>query len=162
MSLPNSNSYDNLGGTINDYASVVDPTTDLPASASNETRSDVAAMTRTAIRGWVYFLVSAGDIVPDSVVYDSVFGNSNTYKPTVAYNNTGDYTVTFPSSIVDSLGETQTVNLQVSFANFYGAGIFASSSVSSSTTIEVFLYDINSPGLTDPPNPTDKVIVFVS
>lgn len=50
MSLPNKQSYDNLGGELSDYSPVTDPTTDLSAEASNETRVDVAAMTRTIPR----------------------------------------------------------------------------------------------------------------
>lgn len=164
MSLPNSNSYNNLGGELSDYSPVTDPTTDLSAEASNEMRSDVAAMTRTATRAWVSFQVSGTSIVVDSSDYDAVYGNANLYKPTGSYDAPGDYTITFPASIVDARSNTISVNIQAAWVNMQSSSpdmYFAKATVLSSNTVKVYLFDLNS-GLTDPGNPaTDKISLFV-
>jgi hypothetical protein len=51
---------------------VVDPTTDLPAEASNETRADVAQMTRMVGRALVTQLVSWQPRLPKGVKTDTV------------------------------------------------------------------------------------------
>ena len=102
MSLPNANSFNNLGGELVDYSPVTNPTTDLSAEASNEMRSDVAAMTRTVTKAWVAFTVSGSSVIGvANSDFDAVYGNAQIYKPTGVYNSVGAYTITFPASIID-------------------------------------------------------------
>lgn len=166
MSLPNIQSYDNLGGELADYNPVTDPTTDLSAEASNEMRSDVSAMTRTATRAWVAFRVDGTSaIVVDNDDHDSVYGNAEIYKPVGVYNSTGNYTITFPASIVDARGVTQSLNLRQAWTCFDSISnhfLLSSARVTSANTVDVFLYDFTGPNITDPPDPaTDKIVLFV-
>jgi hypothetical protein len=165
MSLPNIQSFDNLGGELADYSPVTDPTTDLSAESSNEMRSDVAAMTRTAIKAYVAFTTDGGDVFVASGDYDAVYGNAEIYKPTGVVSDVGKYTITFPSSIVDSRGITQSLNLKMAWCNFETIGNFAleaKARVTSANTVEVILYDYSGPNISDPPDPTtDRIILFV-
>lgn len=100
--LPASSTYDSLGGTIADYSEIVDPTTDLPAVADNETRANVASMTRTANRAW--FTWTNDGSVGTIVSFDSVVGNSAGNYPTINKQATGHWKFTFPASVVDAFG----------------------------------------------------------
>lgn len=161
MSLPNKQSYNNLGGELTDYSPVTNPTTDLSAAASNESRSDVAAMTRTAIRAWVGFTVSGTTISVASSDYDAVYGNANVYKPTGAYVSTGTYDITFPSSVVDARGNTQTVNLSVGWVNVDGVnnnGYVGTCQKTASNVFRVYVYSTVDGGIEDA---TNKIVLFV-
>lgn len=115
--LPNKNSYSELGGELIDYSPVTDPQTDLSAEASNESRVDTAAMTRTAIRAWVTLTCAISDISVANIDYDAVYGIALIYKPTVAYIDVGIYEVTFPETILDARSITQTINFSLGWAN---------------------------------------------
>lgn len=156
MSLPNKNSYSNLGGTLVDYSAPTDFTTDLPASCDDEARSDVAAMTRTAIRAWVRFSVISGVCTVDSNGWDGVYGVSvSSYKPSIAYGTVGTYNVTFPSTVVDARGIAYALNLQDGWCNFKstdtGFGYFTPfANVTGPNTVTVTLWDTSAPSLVDP------------
>jgi len=115
--LPEKSSYAQYGGELQDYSPVEDPETDLSAEASNASRCDTSAMTRTATRAWVAFTVSGSTVTIASNDYDAVYGNDNTVKPVVVKLIPGLYAVTFPTSVVDARGTTHSVNLNVGFAN---------------------------------------------
>lgn len=117
MSLPNKQSYDNLGGELSDYSPVTDPTTDLSAEASNETRVDVAAMTRTIPRVYCSITCASSAVSISNTDYDAVFGTDIAYKPSIAYISTGIYELTWPEEIVDARGNTQTLNLRAAWVN---------------------------------------------
>lgn len=102
--LPDSSTYESLGGTIVDYDEVVDPNTDLPAAADCESRANVASMTRTAKRVW--FTWTNDGSVGTIVTFDSVVGNSATNYPTINKQATGQWRFTFPATAVNALGET--------------------------------------------------------
>lgn len=161
MSLPNSNSYDILGGELNDYAPVTDPTTDLSAESSNEMRSDVAAMTRMTDRAWVAFTID-GYSVPQVANndFDAVWGNALAYKPEVEYNDVGDYTVTFPEEVVDARGIEQTVNLRCGHGNCESLSFTVNVKKLSPNSFSVKLWAATD-GPLDPDPITDKVHLFV-
>jgi hypothetical protein len=148
MSLPNKNSYDALGGELNDYAPVTDPTTDLSAEASNEMRSDVAAMTRTIDRAWVAWTVNAGVCTVANNEFDAVYGNAIAYKPVVTYVGIGYYTVTFPVEIVDARGIEIPINLQCGYVNIEEGGLFGCAKKISPNVFEVRAF--GGLGLSDP------------
>lgn len=103
--LPDASTYESLGGAIVDYDAIVDPTTDLPASADCEARANVAAMTRTVGRVWFNW---SNDGTDGSIVsFDSVIGNSAVNYPTIAKITTGQWHFTFPANAVDVTGVTR-------------------------------------------------------
>ena len=161
MSLPNIQSFDNLGGELADYSPVTDPTTDLSAESSNEMRSDVAAMTRTCDKAWFTFTTDGADIFIASGDYDAVYGNAEIYKPVGLYNSFGDYEFTLPASVVDARGNTQYLNLKCGHGStdyLYGV---VSIKILTANTIRVLLVDSSGPSQSDPPNPTDKITIFL-
>lgn len=163
MSLPNKQSYNSLGGELADYSPVTDPTTDLSAEASNEMRSDVSAMTRTAVRAWVSFEIAGSSCVVSNGDFDAVYGNAQIYKPTVAYDAVGSFTVTFPSSVVDARGNTQAINLAVGWANVdcnNDQGWVATCNRLSANVFKVYLWSIVDQALKDLDG-GDTVTLFV-
>lgn len=162
MSLPEKNSFNNLGGELQDYSPVTDPTTDLSAAADNETRADVAAMTRTATRAWVAFTVNGSVINVAGTDYDAVYGNDVINKPTIVKNSPGDYTITFPVQITDALGIIRFLNLQMGWANIEdNQGYFANAKKISSNTFRVFVWSTQDGQLADPFTINDRVNLMV-
>jgi len=143
--LPQSQSYDGLGGDISDYAPVVDPTTDLPAEASNETRADVAQMTRMIGRAFVQF-DNGGEVNQ----HDAVWGNADGVKPVVDYVSAGRYQVTWPSSVVDARGVTRTINLRVGLPSVETFGYIPAVTRTAPNVFLVEVYGIAAGTLDDP------------
>lgn len=161
MSLPNKQSYDNLGGELKDYSVATDPTTDLSAESSNESRSDTAAMTRTCDKVIFTFTTDGADIFIDSADHDAVYGNAEIYKPVGLYNSAGDYDFTLPASIIDARGNPQSLNIKFGHGNtdyLYG---LVSVKITSANTVKVILADSSGPSQSDPPNQTDRVTIFL-
>ncbi|MRG98202.1 hypothetical protein [Polyangium spumosum] len=133
MTLPAIDDLSTFGGILSDYTEVVDPTTDLPALASNQVRADVAAMTRLCPRAFVIWTNDGSD--GTVVTFDSVVGSSSsyypTYYPTITKQATGHWRLTFTASVTDFLGETQ-------FWNFrYGEGCMLSSTFGTAQVVKV-------------------------
>lgn len=158
MSLPNKNDYDTLGGEKDNYEEVTDPSTDLSAEASNETRADVAAMTRTAIRAWVGFTVNGTDVEVSNTDFDAVYGNAIAYKPTGVRNGVGDYTFTFPEEIEDARGNTISLNLQCGFGNCEEPGFVVNIVKLTANTFRVYNYSISDGA---PADSSNKTFLFV-
>lgn len=152
--LPEVQSYDGLGGDINDYAPVVDPTTDLPAEASNETRADVAAMTRTIGRAFVSF-DNGGEVS----LHDAVWGNSDAVKPVVAVLSTGRYQITWPSSVTDARGVSRPVNLRIGVPSLVDVGYVPAVEKTAPSVFLFQVYGIAAGTFDDPPSAISLVVM---
>lgn len=166
MSLPESTTYDQLGGTLTDYRPVENPDTDLSADASNLLRSNTAAMSRTAIRGWFTFTVTllpAPSPVIASSDFDAVYGNSLSVKPFIEIEDVGIYTVTFPSSIIDDLLVTRYLLIRCAVANYAPDDpthyFDAKCKIMSANTMRIHIYD-NTNTLSNPATDADKISVM--
>lgn len=136
MTLPSSADIESYGGVLVDAVPLIDPESELSADSLNEVRSDVAAMTRTSPRAIFQFTGSASSPTVTSsstwnAGHDAVWGNANAVKPTLSRSSTGVITVTFPSSITDTLGNTVPVVLRA------GRGSIASGSTPGFIIVEV-------------------------
>lgn len=105
--------------TLQDYGApkvdaepVENPTAEAAADEYNELTEDVAQMTRTADRFIVSFTTTATAApTTATVTYNwSIFGQGDSYKPTVAKTATGTYTLTYAASYVNGLQETETTS----------------------------------------------------
>lgn len=152
--LPEVQSYDGLGGDIIDYAAVVDPETDLPAEASNETRADVAAMTRMIGRAFVSF-DNGGEVS----IHDAVWGNSDAVKPVVAVLSAGRYTITWPSSVTDARATSHPVNLRVGLPSLVDVAYIATAERTAPNVFLVQVYGIAAGTLDDPPGLLTLVVL---
>jgi hypothetical protein len=149
MTLPDVDSLAILGGALQNYAPVEDPTTDLDAGADNKSRCDVAAMTHTLTRTWVNFQAAATTGAMVLVAHDSVWGNTAPVTPTLARTSAGIYTITFPTSVTDELGVAHTTNLRASWGNSRGGVTQYTADCSASGNV-ITAYVYNSAGtLTD-------------
>ena len=156
--LPDKQSYAGLAGELSDYAPVVDPTTDLPAEASNEDRADVAAMTRTITRAWAAVEITAG--APVVVEHDAVWGNDNAVKPTPTNTGVGEYILTWPATVTDARGVVRSLNLQRAAASSETEGWSVSAAKASPNTAAFKTYDIAGTALADPASAVILVQVF--
>lgn len=128
-------SLDDYGGPIADYAAVVDPTTDEAAHFRNRYACDAAMATHTQPLALASFVAvnGANPTDPTDFVHDAKWGDSNPYKPVVARTGEGIVTLTWPTTVQDSLtllsaslggGVTHTVNFRRAFAQAHAlAGV---------------------------------------
>lgn len=117
MTLPDIDSLSTLGGVkVNSY-SVVDPTTDLDADEDNKARCDVAMMSRLAPRLWVQFTAAAttGAIVLQA--WDAAWKAQTTTAPVIVREALGEFSITMPSTVLDELGVSHTLNLRAGWTN---------------------------------------------
>lgn len=123
--LPGIDDLNSYGGVKSNYAPVEDPTVDESADHRNLYAANVAAMTQTAPRAICRF-VGHGTTPTDpaSNVHFAVWGNGLSVKPTVARTGAGVYTITWPTTITDALGVSQSVNLATGWANVEGASLY--------------------------------------
>lgn len=103
MALPDKDDFASLAGKLNDYTTVVDPTTDLPSNASNTTRADVSGMTRIIDRVYVKWTNDGTDATV--LDFDSVVGNAASLRPTITKIGTGHWRFTWAPSLTNLLGE---------------------------------------------------------
>jgi hypothetical protein len=110
--LPGTDALTDYGGPLNNYAPIVDASTDEDAGWRNLYAMNVAMMTHTACRAWCAFVAGSSPSDPVSNVHDSLWGNGVSVKPVVAHTGTGVWTITWLSSITDELGNSHAVNLR--------------------------------------------------
>lgn len=134
MTLPSIDTITNYGGALTDYGgSVTDPTTDRPAGSatsagSNQAYASVAAMTHTAPRCFAKF-VGAASAPATPTVYNSNWHQNTPTAPTMSRTGTGVFRMTWPATVTDELGGTQTINFRFGIASAEG-GTFAHPQVS--------------------------------
>lgn len=115
MTLPAVDSIATYGGAKQDYSPVVDPTTDEDAASRNKYAANVAMATHTLVRAMRSFVGVNGAAPTDPVsgfVHDAVWGSTPDVKPVVARSGEGVWTVTWPETITDELGDEHTVDLK--------------------------------------------------
>jgi len=111
MALPKKDSFDtDYGGIKADYTQPVDPTTDLPADASNNYRASVAGMTNMSKRIFVIYTNDGSDAVIND--FDTVIGNSSSNYPTISKIGDGHWRLAFPATCTDLLGAEQFWNFR--------------------------------------------------
>ncbi len=146
MTFPAVDSLDTYGGAKVDLNPITDPTTDRPSAAVNEAYASVAAMTHTAVQCWarVTTAASTGAMVLSS--HDAAWGNEVSVAPTLARTTTGVFTVTWPATVTDELGDTPTVALRAAARpNTEGATLYFAQAVKTSANVVTF-YVFNSAG----------------
>jgi hypothetical protein len=116
MTLPNQADPDTYGmpdGGWTNYDPLVDPTTDVDAeNGGNDAFADIAAMTHTAVRGWARFTAGTSPTLATPNGSEAVWGNQSPVVPVPAHVTTGEYTLTFPTTVTDNMNVTYTVNLR--------------------------------------------------
>lgn len=90
----------------------VDTTTDQDAAAASVALNDIAQMTHTADRAWVRFTAGASPVVVATNGHDAMWGSLSGVKPVPLKTATGTWTLTWPTTVQDQLGNTHTTNLR--------------------------------------------------
>ena len=156
MTLPKG---DYLAGYCSSLVSaqpITDPTTDRSEEAASEAYASVAAMTHTAIRSWCQFrfhVDNKGEKKLELKQHDAVWGNASAVAPVLTHEGPGIFTLTWPTSIVDELGDTQSVNTRTAWTSVFDGGDEANRHVQCSPTSanEVTVYSFTLQGvLADP------------
>jgi hypothetical protein len=112
MVFPARDSLDTYGGVKQNYHPVEDPTTDVDANEGNQAFGSVAAMTGTTMFAWARFTTGTSPTLTSTNSNDAAWGSDPSVRPTPAHAGTGIYTLTWPATITDVLGGTQTVNIR--------------------------------------------------
>ena len=82
-------------------------------------------MSQTAPRAIYRFIGHATTPTDASSNYQyAVWGNDVSVKPTPAHTGTGVYTLTWPTTVTDELGESHSVNLVDGWANVNGSTLY--------------------------------------
>jgi hypothetical protein len=137
--LPAIVDFEQLGGALQNYAPVEDPLTDLDASADNETRANVAAATQTQPRALCSAFIG---LAPALSGHRSVWGNLPAVAPAIARVALGEFTITWPPSIVDKFNVTHFLSFFAVFANISTAlGARVNATVDAPNRIKLYVYD---------------------
>lgn len=143
MALPENSAIGDYGMPVSDYlVEVTDATTDQPADGASQQAADTAAMTRTCVRAWCTFTGHA--TTPVLVSHDAVWGTS--VAPVVAHTGAGTYTVTWPATVTDSLGETYSVNIRCPLKPDVGGSTLAFAQCTATSANVVTVYTFNAAG----------------
>lgn len=122
VNLPDSFSYDSVGGDKADYGDIgaVDPSTDRIASEMNMALSAIAMSTRTIPRGYVRFTTAAttGGLV--LVDWNATWKGESPTAPVLVRSSGGVFTATFPASVVDEQGNSHSTNILNATGNIEG------------------------------------------
>lgn len=140
--MENPSDLDTYGGEFSNADATIDPTTDLDAAYYNRLAMHVAQMSHTTAKAVLQFptISSVANTTPSATM--THWGSGASYYPTtVARTATGAYTITYPSSFVNLLGETETVSFWRAEANVSSATVYGHCQCSASgavVTLKVF------------------------
>lgn len=100
-----------FGGPYVNAKVVENPESQLDADDGNRAFEDLAQLTRTKYKAIVKFKTHNASPVPTTQVWHlSLWGTGDITKPAVTRAGAGLYTVTYASTLDDSLGYTETVS----------------------------------------------------
>ena len=122
--LPESLSFNDVGGTKNEYTAVVDSSTDRSADEVNSAFCAIAEATRTVDRGWLRFVAVADGYTPalvSSSTWNTVWKGGTATSPVFGHPSTGVVTITLPTTVNDEQGVSHTVNVQGVTGNIEGS-----------------------------------------
>lgn len=150
MTLPNSSSINAYGsGILVDAVPTVDPTSEMPAAAMNAMRNDVSAMTATAPRCIMQYNGTSTIVHSNTWAsgFDSNWGNALPVQPVISHIFTGAYSIQFPSTVQDQLGNSILVNIRNARATMMASAVNAPAQglcsvwVNAASVITVFTTD---------------------
>ena len=150
--LPGQATLGNYGGVKVDYAPSVNGATDRDATPVNQAFQDVAAMTLTSVRAYVAWYYASSTVT--IVSCNAEWGNT---PPTITRTSTGVYTVTWPTTITDDLGNVVPVVMYHGWGTLEGAiQQYCSPQMTSPNVATAFCW--NSSGAVDPGSTSNAVI----
>lgn len=135
------------GGARQDAYPVNDPTTQVSAAYLNRALEDLAQLTRMAPKAIIRWTGTntTGAVTLNSADVRTLWGNGLSYAPAVAkVGSTGQYTVTFPTTYTDGLGEVEVFNAygaSVSSGGGTSGALQAGIELTSANVITLYLYD---------------------
>lgn len=116
MSLPNATTFQSLGGIKSNYGGTqnYNPDTDITAEENNEAFSYISGLSRMAPAA-VVAVLGASPTIQD---WESNWKEWDTTAPSITHNGTGDYTVSFPETVLNYLGVATPVSHRFCLAMF--------------------------------------------
>lgn len=144
MTAPDIDDFSTYGGAKQNYAPVEDPTTDRDAADINKALCTVAALTQTATRCWARMVcaaTTAGLALATSNSNDGLWPNIFANKPTLVRNGTGDFTLTWPATVLDENGDTHSLNFRAASVSLESGFGFTNAYVSAPNAVRVRLAD---------------------
>jgi hypothetical protein len=141
--FPTANTVADYGGIFSDGGvKVVDPTTDQSAAQYAVHQGSTAALTHTGAKAWVRFVAGTSPALAASNNGDAAWGNDPSVRATPLRTGTGTYTLTWPTSVVDLIGNTQSVLFVRATAQSEGSTLaFARVAVTSANILTVSTFN---------------------
>jgi len=108
------------GGPFEDALPIEDPETQLSADQYNRLAEDAAQLTRAGTRAIVRFATVTGATAAITSAC-SVWGNGETQRPSIQRTAPGTYLLTYPTSLLDELGEEEDIFFSYALPQLEGA-----------------------------------------
>lgn len=141
MTAPDADSLATYGGARSNYGDLdsIDPSTDLGAAEFNLLACTAAMNSRMATRAEVVFTGHA--TTPVYTSHEAVWKGTTATAPTIARSGAGIFTATFPSTVLDELGVSHTLNLTRAWGQAEGTTSYnvQCSAAANVITVRVFL-----------------------
>lgn len=143
MTAPDIDTVATYGGALENAWPIEDPNTDQDADGLNECKASTAAMTHTSARCWARFTSDpTTPAFPSTNPHDSHWGSTLAVRPTLARTGVGVYTLTWPSTVTDELGETHSVNLRWAKASLENQAAVVCAEATSVVLVTIKLFDM--------------------
>lgn len=160
MTFPSVDTLATYGGELVDYKTAkIDGTTDRSASEGNKAFASVAAMSHCAPRAIVQLQTAASTGAMVLVSWEAAWKTNSITPPTPARTTTGVFTIEFPTTFTDELGDTQTTSLRWALAQYSEATAYRAQAVVTSANV-VTLYAYNAGGTAADNAGADIVLVI--
>jgi hypothetical protein len=132
--LPDVDSIDDYGGVLVDERPVDDPTSQRSAGQVNAAFDSAAGATHVVARAWARIVLGVAPTLAMSNPNDAVWGVAP--APVPAHTGTGAYTLTFPATVSDEIGNPHSLNLRWADFTIEGATFgFAQGFISSANVV---------------------------
>lgn len=111
--MQNQTLANDYGGPFHDARPVKNPKTQLSAAMGGKLIETVCQSTFTSPRttGTFTCTTTTGAVDPENVAHESHWGSDPGTEPAIEQTATGLYTMTFPASFTNGLGESETISL---------------------------------------------------
>jgi hypothetical protein len=139
--LPEIDSIQTLGGVLRNSYPVADPTTDLDADRDNVNRCDTAMMTRMGERCWCAITLAATTGALVVVAKEAQWGLNTPAAPTPVRTATGSFTITWPTSVLDELGNAHALALRWATGHARGSARYSVQASTVGNVITFYVFD---------------------
>lgn len=136
--LPDVDSFATYGGLIQNYAQIEDPSTDRDGPSASIAYMNVAALTQTCVKAWARVTLAASTGAMILLSNDGVWPNIVGNQPAMLRNSAGNFTFTWPTTLLDANGVSHTLSFRAATCTVEGGTWgFSNALVSGASTVTI-------------------------